>query len=78
MNRYPPASPGSSIFPRRDIFRKLDFRNRWFWVSKWERRIGSDQNSSLMAVLKPEETPFDSRDNHPVLSFEGPKPIETR
>lgn len=51
-NRHPPASPVSSIFPRRDIFREVDYPDHVFWGFKWERRLGPKQNSSLMAVVK--------------------------
>lgn len=52
MNRYPPASPVPSIFPRRDIFREVDYPDHVFWGFKWECRLGPKQNSSLMAVAK--------------------------
>ena len=44
--------PASSIFPRRDIFREVDYPDHVFWGFKWERRLGPKQNSSLMAVVK--------------------------
>nr|DAZ04682.1 MAG TPA: hypothetical protein [Caudoviricetes sp.] len=51
-NRHPPASLGSSFFPRRDIFREVDYPDHVFWGFKWEHRLGPKQNSSLMAVAK--------------------------
>ena len=42
----------SSIFPRRDTFREVDYPDHVFWGFKWEYRLGPKQNSSLMAVAK--------------------------
>ena len=41
MNRYPPASPGSSIFPRRDIFREVDYSDHMFLGLQMGAPLGS-------------------------------------
>ena len=76
MNRHPPASPASSIFPRRDIFREVDYPDHVFGASNGSAAWVRSKIPRSWRLLKPEETPFDIRDNHSALSFGEPNPSE--
>lgn len=58
-NRHPPASPGSSIFPRRDIFREVDYPDHVFWASNGSAAWVRSKIPRSWRLRKPEETPFD-------------------